>query len=79
MTDQKPEGCLAIVRGLQYASSIVFVSFDDEAGGEIRLIGDRRMVEPIRDYIGREVQLFITSETEWTWMPVDDGELEESN
>jgi len=78
MNEPNPSRRIVIMRGLLYASSVAFVSFDDE-NGEIQLISNRRIVEPIRDYLGHEAQLFITSDTEWTWMPVDDTDREESN
>jgi len=35
------------------------------------------MVEPISEFIGEPVRLFIRSQTEWSWLPLDEEPGEE--
>ena len=70
MTTEEFAERIATVKSLRYDSSLALVTF--EADREtFMLVGDRRMTEPIREYIGKEVQLFITSQSIWSWQPLE--------
>ena len=66
----------ATVMGTWYSGSIAFVSFEDSAGNEFQLAGDRRMLDSINHFIGKEVRVFITSEYDWRWLPLSDPNLD---
>ncbi len=78
MTEKTYEERIAEVKSLRYDSSLAIVTFK-EAGETFQLIGDRRMTAPIGEYIGLTVRLFITSQSVWSWMPIDDPESEEED
>ena len=71
MTEETYEERIAEVKSLRYDSSLAIVTFK-EAGETFQLIGDRRMTAPIGEYIGLTVRLFITSQSVWSWQPLDD-------
>ena len=71
MKDNIPEKRIAEVKSLRYDRSLAIVTFK-EAGETFQLIGDRRMTAPIGEYIGEKVRLFITSQSVWSWQPLDD-------
>ncbi len=72
MTEKEYEERIAEVKSIRYDSSLAIVNF--QADKEFfQLIGDRRMTEPIAEYIGHEVRLFITSQSVWSWQPLDES------
>jgi len=71
MTEETYEERIAEVKSLRYDSSLAIVTFK-EAGETFQLIGDRRMTAPISEYIGLTVRLFITSQSVWSWQPLDE-------
>jgi len=71
MTEETYEERIAEVKSLRYDSSLAIVTFK-EAGETFQLIGDRRMTAPIGEYIGLTVRLFITSQSVWSWQPLDE-------
>lgn len=71
MTEKEFEERFAKVKSLRYDSSLALVTFE-EHGDTFMLIGDRRMTEPIREYIGEEVRLYINSQSVWSWKPLED-------
>ena len=74
MNDDTPEERIATVKSLRYMSTLLIVGFVDSAGNRFKLIGDRRMTSPINEFLFEPVRLFITDQTNWSWMPIDDSE-----
>ena len=74
MNDDTPEERIATVKSLRYMSTLLIVGFVDRAGNRFSLIGDRRMTSPINEFLFEPVRLFITDQTNWSWMPIDDLE-----
>jgi len=75
MTDKELIERIAIVKSLRYDSSLALVTFKENRE-TFMLVGDRRMTEPIREYIGKKVCLYITSQSIWSWQPLEDSEDE---
>jgi len=76
MTDTELVERIAIVKSLRYDSSLTLVDFQENRE-TFMLVGDRRMTEPIREYIGKKVQLFITSQSIWSWQPLEESDTED--
>ncbi len=76
MKNNIPEERVATVKSLRYMSTLLIVGFIDRAGNRFSLIGDRRMTSPISEFVEEPVRLFITDQTNWSWMPIDDPEPE---
>ena len=69
MTEKEYEERIAEVKSIRYDSSLAIVNF--QADKEFfQLIGDRRMTEPISEFIDQKVRLFITSQSVWSWQPL---------
>ena len=79
MNDDTPEELIATVKSLRYMSTLLIVGFVDRAGNRFKLIGDRRMTSPINEFLFEPVRLFITDQTNWSWMPIDDPEPHEED
>ena len=79
MNDDTPEELIATVKSLRYMSTLLIVGFVDSAGNRFKLIGDRRMTSPISEFFEQPVRLFITDQTNWSWMPIDDPEPHEED
>ena len=62
------------LKSLKYASSIGIACFKTEAG-EITLYGESRMMRPLEDFISQNLVLFIKSEADWNWLPIDENIL----
>ena len=75
MPENTFEERIAEVKSLRYDSSLALVTFKENSE-TFMLVGDRRMTEPIREYIGKKVQLFITSQSIWSWQPLEESEDE---
>ena len=71
MTEKEFEERIVEVKSLRYDSSLALVNFQENKE-TFQLVGDRRMTEPIREYIGKRVLLFITSQSVWSWQPLDE-------
>ena len=71
MTEKTYETRIAEVKSIRYSSSIATVDFQENRES-FQLIGDRRMTAPISKFIGKKVRLFITSQSIWSWQPLDD-------
>ena len=41
--------------------------------GELTLYGENRMMTMLEDYIGQNLLLFIKSESDWSWLPLDEN------
>ena len=76
MTEKTFEERIAEVKSIRYSSSLTIVNFEEERDA-FQLIGDRRMTEPIRGYIGKKVILFITSQSVWSWQPLEESDTED--
>ena len=77
MTDNIPEERVATVKSIRYMSTLAIVGFTDSAGNRFKLIGDRRMTEPISEFIEEPVRLLIHDQADWSWQPLDDPTLED--
>ncbi len=77
MKNNIPEERVATVKSIRYMSTLAIVGFTDSAGNRFSLIGDRRMTSPISEFVEEPVRLFITDQTNWSWMPIDDPEPKE--
>ena len=71
MTEKTYETRIAEVKSIRYSSSIATVDFQENRES-FQLIGDRRMTAPISKFIGAKVRLFITSQSVWSWQPLDE-------
>ncbi len=76
MTEKEFEERIAEVKSIRYDSSLALVTFKENRE-TFMLVGDRRMTEPIREYIGKKVRLFITSQSIWSWQPLEESDTEE--
>ena len=57
---------------LKYDSSIGIAGFRNE-NGEFILYGESRLMSILEDYITQELILFIKSESDWSWLPLEDN------
>ena len=57
---------------LKYDSSIGIAGFRNE-NGEFILYGESRLMSILEDYINQELILFIKSESDWSWLPLEDN------
>ena len=71
MTEKSYETRIAEVKSIRYSSSIATVDFQENRES-FQLIGDRRLTKPISEFIGKKVRLFITSQSVWSWQPLDE-------
>jgi hypothetical protein len=51
---------------VKYHSSITVVTFQ-KGEDSFSLYGDRRMTWMLEDYIGEEIEVFVTNEYTWNW------------
>jgi len=56
---------------LKYHSSITIATFESDSDKFV-LYGDRRMTSILEEYVGEEIILFITDESNWSWRRVED-------
>ena len=61
---------------LEYASSIGIARFKTDEG-ELTLYGERRMMGMLADYIDRPLILFIKTDYNWSWRPVEEEKLDD--
>ena len=59
---------------LKYDSSIGIAGFKNE-NGEFVLYGESRMMAPLEDYFNQDLILFIKSESDWSWLPLEESNL----
>ena len=78
MTEKEFEERVAEVKSIRYDSSIAIVNFQENRE-TFQLIGDGRMTKPISEYIGEKVRLFITSQSVWSWQPLDEFNPEDES
>ena len=78
MTEKTYEERIAEVKTIRYDSSLAIVNFQENRE-TFQLIGDRRMTAPIGEYIGEKVRLFITSQSIWSWQPLDEFHPEDDS
>ena len=78
MTEKTFDERIAEVKSIRYSSSLAIVNFEEDRDA-FHLIGDRRMTEPIREYINKKVTLFITSQSVWSWQPLDEYNPEDES
>ena len=78
MTEKTFEERIAKVKSIRYSSSLAIVNFEEDRYA-FQLIGDRRIMEPIKEYVGKKVTLFITSQSVWSWEPFDDCNPEDAS
>jgi len=71
MTEKEFEERIAEVKSIRYDSSLAIVNFQENRE-TFQLIGDSRMTKPISEYIGKRVLLYITSQSVWSWQPLDE-------
>ena len=57
---------------LKYDSSIGIAGFKNE-NGEFILYGESRLMSILEDYIDQDLMLFIKSESDWSWLPLDEN------
>ena len=78
MSENTYEERIAEVKSLRYDSSLALVTFKEDRE-TFMLVGDRRMTEPIREYIGKKVLLYITSQSIWSWQPFEESDIEDES
>ncbi len=78
MNEKEFEERIAEVKSIRYDSSLAIVNFQENRE-TFQLIGDRRMTAPISEYIGEKVLLFITSQSIWSWQPLDESNPEDES
>ena len=66
---QKMTGTLI---SLKFDSSIGIAGFKNE-DGEFILYGEGRLMSILEDYIDQDLILFIKSESNWSWLPLDEN------
>ncbi len=62
----------ATLTSLKDFGTIGIVTFKN-ADGEFALYGESRMMMPLEDYIDQELMLIIKSESNWSWLPLDEN------
>ena len=62
----------ATLTSLKDFGTIGIVTFKN-ADGEFALYGESRMMMRLQDYLNQELMLFIKSEADWSWLPLDEN------
>ncbi len=62
----------ATLTSLKDSGTIGIATFKN-ADGELTLYGESRMMAMLEDYIGQDLLLFIKSESDWSWLPLDEN------
>ena len=62
----------ATLTSLEDSGTIGIATFKNDDGILI-LYGETRMMIPLEDYIDQELVLFIKSESNWSWLPLDEN------
>ena len=62
----------ATLTSLKDSGTIGIATFKN-ADGEFALYGESRMMMPLEDYIDQELMLIIKSESNWSWLPLDEN------
>ena len=63
---------VATLTSLEDSGTIGIATFKNEVG-ELTLYGEQRMMTMLEDYIGQDLMLFIKSESDWSWLPLDEN------
>ena len=64
----------ATLTSLKDSGTIGIATFKN-ADGEFALYGESRMMMRLEEYIDQELMLFIKSEYDWSWLPLDENIL----
>ena len=62
----------ATLTSLKDSGTIGIATFKN-ADGEFALYGESRMMMRLEEYIDQELMLFIESESDWSWLPLDEN------
>ena len=62
----------ATLTSLKDSGTIGIATFKNN-DGELTLYGESRMMAMLEDYIGQDLLLFIKSESDWSWLPLDEN------
>ena len=62
----------ATLTSLKDSGTIGIATFKN-ADGEFALYGESRMMTPLEDYLNQDLMLFIKSEADWSWLPLDEN------
>ena len=62
----------ATLTSLEDSGTIGIATFKN-ADGEFTLYGESRMMMPLQDYLNQDLLLFIKSESNWSWLPLDEN------
>ena len=62
----------ATLTSLKDSGTIGIATFKN-ADGEFTLYGESRMMMPLQDYLNQDLLLFIKSESNWSWLPLDEN------
>ena len=57
---------------LEDSGTIGIATFKNDVG-ELTLYGEQRMMMMLENYIGQDLMLFIKSESDWSWLPLDEN------
>ena len=63
---------VATLTSLEDSGTIGIATFKND-DGELILYGESRMMMPLEDYLNQDLILFIKSEADWSWLPLDDN------
>jgi len=64
----------ATLTSLKGSGTIGIATFKN-ADGEFTLYGESRIMMRLEEYIDHELMLFIKSESNWSWLPLDENIL----
>ena len=62
----------ATLTSLEDSGTIGIATFKN-ADGEFTLYGETRMMLLLEDYLNQDLMLFIKSEADWSWLPLDEN------
>ena len=62
----------ATLTTLEDSGTIGIATFKNE-NGEFILYGESRLMSILEDYIDQDLMLFIKSESDWSWLPLDEN------
>ena len=65
---------VATLTSLEDSGTIGIATFKND-NGNLRLYGEIRMMRPLENYINQDLILFIKSESDWSWLPLDENIL----
>ena len=62
----------ATLTSLKDSGTIGIATFEN-ADGVLILYGESRMMMMLEDYLNQDLMLFIKSESDWSWLPLDEN------